>query len=271
LRYGLPNGFQFLFDIAGFALFIFLVGRLGKVELAATNLAFNLNLLAFVPMLGLGTAVMTLVGKRVGEGRPKLAIRTTWLAFLWTGGYMVICAALYVLLPDAMIGLFLSRQEDADSIRLAPLIHAQAVVLLRFLAAFSFFDAMAVIFGSAIRGAGDTRFSLAFTTLTCWVLMVFPTALAVAWYADGLQAESLAAIAAEKLAEAAERPLAERVLLIAWWGCTIYIVVVGAGMMLRFRQGRWQSMRVIEAEPNLLATDLGPSVAAAADPPDASP
>ena len=31
-----------------------------------TNLAFNVNMMSFVPMIGLATAVMTLVGKRVG-------------------------------------------------------------------------------------------------------------------------------------------------------------------------------------------------------------
>ena len=41
LRYGGPNGFQFLVDAAGFALMIMLVGRLGKLEMAATALAFG--------------------------------------------------------------------------------------------------------------------------------------------------------------------------------------------------------------------------------------
>jgi MATE family multidrug resistance protein len=57
MRYGLPSGLQFLVDVAAFSMFIFLVGRISKESLAATNLAFNLNMLAFIPIIGFGTAV----------------------------------------------------------------------------------------------------------------------------------------------------------------------------------------------------------------------
>ena len=80
LRYGLPTGLQMAVELSAFSVFLFLVGRLGTAELAATNLAFNINMLSFIPMMGVGMAVMTLVGKRIGEGRPALAVRTTWLA-----------------------------------------------------------------------------------------------------------------------------------------------------------------------------------------------
>ena len=80
-RYGIPNGMQFVIDVGAYLLLQVFIGRIGTRELAATNVAFNLNSLAFIPMLGIGTAVSTLVGRRIGEGRPQLAVRTTWLAF----------------------------------------------------------------------------------------------------------------------------------------------------------------------------------------------
>ena len=55
LRYGGPSGLQLLVEIAGFTLFLLVVGNLGKDAMAATTLAFNVNTLAFVPMLGLGS------------------------------------------------------------------------------------------------------------------------------------------------------------------------------------------------------------------------
>ena len=53
IRYGLPNGIQFFLDIAAFSGFILLIGRLGDTELAASNIAFNISMLAFMPMKGL--------------------------------------------------------------------------------------------------------------------------------------------------------------------------------------------------------------------------
>ena len=48
LRFGLPTGIHFFVDVAGFSIFVFVIGSLGAKELAATSLAFNLNTLAFV-------------------------------------------------------------------------------------------------------------------------------------------------------------------------------------------------------------------------------
>ena len=75
LRYGGPNGLQFFVDVAAFSLFILLVGRLGEDAMAATTLAFNVNSVAFVPMIGMGIAVTTMVGQQLGRNRPHMAAR----------------------------------------------------------------------------------------------------------------------------------------------------------------------------------------------------
>ena len=51
LKFGGPAGLQMLLEVAGFTVFVFLVGSLGIQELAATNLAFNVSSLAFMPVL----------------------------------------------------------------------------------------------------------------------------------------------------------------------------------------------------------------------------
>ena len=80
-------------------MFIQLIGALGSRSLAATSLAFNLNSLVFIPLFGMGTAVMTLTGQRIGEGRPELAVRTTWKAFGMAAAYIGVFASIYVFAP----------------------------------------------------------------------------------------------------------------------------------------------------------------------------
>ncbi|MBW3540695.1 MAG: MATE family efflux transporter [Planctomycetes bacterium] len=218
LRYGLPTGFQYLADIAGFALFIVLVGTLGEQVMEATTLAFNVNSLAFIPMLGFGTAVMTLVGQRIGEGRPELAVRTTWLAAGLCSAYMLIWAAVYVLAPQVMLSIYAVNRPDLEFAETQAIV----VVLLRFIALYSFFDGLAIIFSAAIRGAGDTRFCLWFTFFTAWLVMVLPVAVASA--------------------------LGRLNLWLSWWACSAYIVIIGVGFVARFQGGKWKSMRVIEPE-----------------------
>ena len=85
LQFGGPSGLQMFLDVAGFTAFIMIIGWIGPSELAATNIAFNLNTLAFTPVIGVGIAVATLVGQRIGEGRPELAASSTWKGFVLGG------------------------------------------------------------------------------------------------------------------------------------------------------------------------------------------
>ena len=229
LRYGLPTGLHLFADLLAITAFLLLLGRLGSAELQATNIAFNLNTLCFLPVIGLGTAVTTIVGRRVGEGDPDAAAVSVWRAFAAGGAWMLAFAALFTLLPDPLIDPYLGsagggRGGDADGVR------AATVVLLRFIAVFSLFDAMAVLFGSAVRGAGDTTFPMLWTVATAWLLMVLPTA----WVVFGRGGESPGDLNA------------------AWLGCTAYIAACGLGLMARFAGGRWRTMSVLGADADLL-------------------
>jgi MATE family multidrug resistance protein len=95
-------------------------------------------------------------------------------------------------------------------------------VLLRYVAFFAFFDAMVVVFSSAVRGAGDTRFPMLVMLGTSWGIMLAPVATAE-W-------------------------LGVNTLHFSWGMCTFAIVISGLVMCLRFLGGRWKTMKVIENE-----------------------
>ena len=69
---------QHFVDMSGFTAFLLMIGRLGTVELAATNIAFNINTLAFMPMIGFGIAISVTVGQYIGEDRPEMAERSVY-------------------------------------------------------------------------------------------------------------------------------------------------------------------------------------------------
>ena len=214
-RYGLPNGVQYVVDVSAYLLLLVFIGRIGSQELAATNLAFNLNSLAFIPLFGIGTAVSILVGRRVGEGHPRLAIRTTWLSFGLASAYMGAWAAVYLFAPDLILEPFAMNSDAATFELMRPVVKT----LLVYVVLYSFFDAMAVIFGSAIRGAGDTRFSLVYTGIVLWTTMVLPI-----WYIQRTGGG-----------------------LYACWGVVVFqLLILGCGFLARFLQGHWLEMHVIE-------------------------
>jgi MATE family multidrug resistance protein len=217
MRFGLPNGLQWMLDGLAFTVFLFILGRLGDVELAASNIAFTINMVAVLPMLGMGQAVAILVGRRLGQDRPDLAERTTWVAFRLACLYMCGVAILYATIPGAFLYLFEGEPDAKTS-----LVAALVPTLLRFVALYSLFDSMNLIFSFALRGAGDTRFVTVLSLALAWPLMVVPTWLA--WhYHWGLYW--------------------------AWSFASAYIMALGFAFLARFRFGKWKSMRVIEAAP----------------------
>ncbi|HEY7158800.1 MAG TPA: MATE family efflux transporter [Gemmataceae bacterium] len=216
MRFGLPNGVFAALDVLGWTVFLQLIGRLGEADLAATSIALTLNLLVYFPMMGIGQAVEVLVGQRLGEDRPDLAERTTWRGL---GVALLITAAgvlAFLLLPETLAGLFHGPQEDElwEPIRL------RIPILLRFAAAYSFFDTMNALFSNALRGAGDTRFVTYAALALSWPIMVLPTWAALAHGFD---------------------------LTWAWAFASAYIISLALTFWLRFRQGKWRDMRVIES------------------------
>ena len=225
VRYGLPSGLQVMIDMTGFTIFILLVGRLGTDELAATNIALNINMLAFMPIIGLGIAVSVVVGQEIGRGSVRLAEQSAYSGVHLALVYMICIGAMYLLLP----GLFLLPYTVNAAPAAYGSIARTARVLLRFVALYSLFDALNITFSSAIKGAGDTRFVVWVTTILSLSLLTIPTLLIVFVFRLNIYA--------------------------AWAAATFYITMLGVVYFLRFRGGAWKRMRVIE--PRLEDASMG--------------
>jgi MATE family multidrug resistance protein len=235
LRYGGPNGLQMVLEVAAFSLFILLVGGLGAEAMAATTLAFNVNSVAFIPMLGMGIAVTTMVGQQLGRDRPEMASRVTWTAFRMAVIYMGTMAFLYAVVPD----LFLIGHASGVSPEQFGRIRELTVVLLRFVAAYCLFDAALIVFSSAIKGAGDTRFILLVN------LVMAPLPVLAGWVGIAYFGWSL---------------------IWCWVVITAWICALGLIFLKRFLKGRWQTMRVIELDAGELEGAPGSAPAVPAVP-----
>ncbi len=62
LRYGVPGALQYSMDIFAFTFFILMVGRMGTVPLAATNIVISISSLAFMPALGFSYGISSMAG-----------------------------------------------------------------------------------------------------------------------------------------------------------------------------------------------------------------
>ncbi|MEW5774171.1 MAG: MATE family efflux transporter [Thermodesulfobacteriota bacterium] len=217
MRFGLPGGAQFCIDLFAFSFFLFLVGRLGRHELAATNIVFTLNHLAFLPMFGLHVAVETLVGQAVGRGRPGDGAASTVSAVHLCLAYMAVVGLAFVLAGGPLMRLFTPAQSTPEAF--APVAEA-GVVLLRFVAVYTLFDALAITFMGALKGAGDTRFVMLLSAALSILVVVVPSYLLLEVLHAGLYA--------------------------AWSLVAAWVVILAAACTARFMQGKWRRMRIIE-------------------------
>ncbi len=222
LKFGSPNGLQMFVEMGAVTLFVFLIGHLGTDAMTATNLAFNVNSVAFLPMMGMGLAVSTIVGQQLGRNRADLAAKATWTAMWLTAIYVGVLAVMYVATPD----LFLFAHALGTSAEDFEALRDTTIVLLRFVAVFCLFDMAQIMFASAIKGAGDTRFIL-WTTIIIAPLPVIAGWVGIRFFGGGL--------------------------LWCWVVITLWIAAAAVIYGVRFWHGKWRTMRVIE--PDLLTDD----------------
>jgi MATE family multidrug resistance protein len=225
LRFGVPSGLHYFVDNSGFTAFLMLVGQLSSTALAATNLAFSVNGLIFVPLLGFGTAIQTLVGHHIGAGTIHAARRTVRnaviLGSLWTGGTGI----LLILFPaQSLYPFFLFADENTPGPGGITALAEQARILLGFVAVYSFFDALAVVYSSTLRGAGDTVYPMLLTLACSWFVMVLPAQLILLSDSPSL--------------------------LKLWTTASANIIFTGLLMWARYTTGRWMRIRLTSEQPH---------------------
>lgn len=217
LYYGVPSGLQMLLDVAGFTIFVTLVGRLGSVEAEATSMAFSISTLAFMPIWGFGMAASILVGQHLGENNDHLAARATWTSLIVGLLYMSLISGLYVMVPQLFLWGFFAGSDQPGGMNSS--VAVLAITLLRFVAAYNLFDALLTILVNAIKGAGDTQFVLLVSLVMGCFIAVFSWLAVEVWH-------------------------------LGIYGCWVVMVLwvwgLGITYLLRFIQGKWRSMRVIE-------------------------
>jgi multidrug resistance protein, MATE family len=225
LRIGLPAGVQFFLDILALTGFSLLVGRLGLVALSATNIAFSINTLTYLPVIGLSMAASILVGRSQGQKRPDIAQRATGNILRLSLFWMWAVGLIFVLLPGPLLDIF----ETTPGV--APLpgdpafadIRDTGVVLLRYVALYSLIDGVSIVYFGALKGAGDTRFVLLTMLAASVGVLILPAWALVATGTGGLHGP--------------------------WICLTAYIAALAGSFALRFRSGKWRRIEVIEEGP----------------------
>ena len=215
VRYGVPSGLHQFIDVATFAVFVMLTGRLDAMSFAVSNIAFAVNHLSFAPLMGLNQGASVLVGQHQGAHDPDASVRATKSCLFIAVVYIGVFAAAVLCFPDAIMDLFRGDASQFDPAAFRRL----GRTLLWLLLSWALFDATGLVVGGALKGAGDTKFvmwALMAISLGLWMPAVF----AVMRFAPSITA--------------------------LWLTMPFYCCVCAATCLVRFRRGKWKSLRLVD-------------------------
>ena len=204
LKVGLPAGFGLMVNVAFWGMILFgLVGRFGTEALAATSAALSYTSISVMPVVGIGTALSAAVGKTIGAGRKKVATKQTSACLRVALVYMGLVGVCFFVFRNALME-FWSADDEVIKVGVNILICA---------AVYQVFHAARIIYGGALRGAGDT----------VWLAIVSAVGAALILGLGGLLLLSLGYIG-------------------PWIAATFSIIVVGLANRWRFKSNRWMNI-----------------------------
>jgi putative MATE family efflux protein len=162
LKLALPQGIQEAVIAVGWSVFYKIMGMIGLIELATTELLFTIMHASFMPALGVGQACATLVGKYMGENKihkSEASIKESIRISVYIMGTMGMS---FILIPEYYLFLF---TDDPEIIRMG-------VFGLRMIGAVQFLDAIGFTLWFALSGAGNTLFPAVVESCLTWGVIV---------------------------------------------------------------------------------------------------
>ena len=213
LRLGSPAGTELFLNLTAFNLLVMLFHSRGPAVAAAVTVAFNWDMVSFVPLIGVNVGVASLVGRYMGAGQPDSAHRITMSAVRLVTCYAFGIILTYSLEPRWLVQLFL-EPSNHEAWQLG-------IYMVRLVSVYVFADALQLVFGGALRGAGDTFATMCLSVAGHWILL-------------------LGTFVMLRVLETPTR--------VAWGVLVGLIWILGAVFYLRYRTGHWRTLRVVEPE-----------------------
>jgi MATE family multidrug resistance protein len=213
LRFGLPNGLNWLLELAAFQLFVNgVLASVGDETVAALNVVIAVNSLSFMPAFGLASAGAILAGQAIGRGARDAVWPQVKVTLLCTMTWMGAIGVVYAAFPAQVLSLFASHASGQ--------LVAIGTTMLVISAAWQLTDAIGMTLSETLRAAGDTTWTAAARVVLAWAVFTPSAFLIVTRFHGG--------------------PIGAMLCLVGYLG------LLAIAFAWRFKSGAWKRIELIE-------------------------
>jgi putative MATE family efflux protein len=211
LRIGLPTGLQHTFVALGMMALMGIVNTFGTNVTAAYTAAGRLDSLAVIPAFVFAQALATFVGQNMGAGKIERVNRGLWTTLFMSSVVSIFMTAVVIIFKYPLMGWF---TKDVEVIQIGA--NYLTIVTSFYLVFTSMF-----IFGSVMRGAGDTLIPMFITLFALWIIRI-----------------PAAVFFSKKFGETG-----------IWWSIPAGWTIGMAFTLIYYSMGRWKSKVVVKPAP----------------------
>ena len=211
-KFGYPGGLEFFLNLMAFDLAVLIFHSYGSNVAAAVTIAFNWDLVSFIPLIGVNIGVTSLVGRFMGANKADLAHKTTISGLKLAGLYSVAMILLFTVFPKPLVAMFVAEQSHN------PALSDLAEYMVAMVALYVIADGFALVYSGALRGAGDTFWTMVISVAFHWLFVV----------------EAVIMITIFNLPPK-----------ISWAVFVLTVPTIAISFYFRYRSGKWREVKVI--------------------------
>ncbi|MGM9784172.1 MAG: MATE family efflux transporter [Candidatus Cryptobacteroides sp.] len=162
IRLSLPIALSSMLESTAFSFAAIMVGWMGKVELAAHQVANSLGQLSFMVACGIGAAATIRVSHQFGAGKPEDTLMAGKASVHMGIFYMSLCGLLFILLRNILPYIYTSDTE----------VIAFASKIIVVLSLYQISDAIQLTSIASLRGLKDTKIPMYFAIFSYYIVAI---------------------------------------------------------------------------------------------------
>lgn len=215
LKFGSFAGVQAFVETGYFSFLLLIIGKTGEFTLTCANIAFSIEAISILPIIGITMAVGIIAGQERGADRLDNITAVMKKGMIIGVCFNFFIIGLYNLFPEFLISIFTSEQGQ-DNIRY---INAATIPLVRLTSIWLIFDTIYLTIGSVLQSVGDTKYMMVIYTIVPFLFYVILPYILCVW--------------------------AELSMIWLWIALTGYSIIMAILVTNRFLGGNWKSISII--------------------------